>query len=369
MTRTEVRAALNTVGAEISEDGADLTGTLGEAELEVYFRGDADRAWSLVFFGESVAWAGKALGDLPLDEALRLIAPGGPALWTVGDRLADVPPVSAESATPSDEELLRDGTVWVPARGLGVVLWNGKVMYITWRGAQDLPTRFLGPVTEAQRALSRRPDLDEHLSEKAVEKIIANRPKDPMRFFRWALTLATIAALALTAREGIREKLRWDAAASVTGKLVAFEKGPAKQFFEYLPAPVTRVLPKWVLAGKLSGEHPQTDLYVIEYTDPNGQPREARLEAAEFYVPPAQVGDAADFVYREGNPPRVKGPARARDAAFIEHVPWAITIGALWLIISTALTAVPFFLRQIMPLVRKLVASNSSISTERPELR
>lgn len=371
LTRAEVLTALRTAGAKISEDGTDLTGTVGEAELEVYFRGDADRVWSLVFFGESVSWAGKTLGNLPLDDALRVVAPGSPAFWTIGDTLADEPPVppSAESAAPNDEELLREGTVWIPARGLGLVVWNGDIMYVTWRGAQDLPTRFDGPVTEAQRALSRRTDLDDHLSEKTVEKIIANRPKDPMRFFRWALTLATVTALALTAREGFREKVLWDAALSVKGKLVAFEKGPSKQFFEYLPAPVTHFLPKWVLAGKLSGEHPQTDLYVIEYTGPNGQPHEARLEGAEFYVAPAQVGDEADLTYLEGNPPRIKGPARARDAAFIEHVPWAIAIGALWLLISTALTIIPFFLRQVMPTVRKLVASNSTVITDRPELR
>ena len=372
MTRVQVQAALQAAGADVTEDGDDLTASAGDCEIEISFSKDGtERVRQILVDADVVTSAGKPLKGLRLDDALRTIAPTGATVWSLGDTPADTlpEPSAGEIIPPTDEQCLRDGTVWIPERGLGLMLWNGALMFVVWRGAQDLPKQFAGPVTRAQRELSQRSDLERHLRDKATAQTIATWPKDPMRFFRWALTLATAAVLALTAREGLREKTRWDAAPSVKGKLAAFEKGPSKQFFEYLPAPVTQHLPKWLLAGKLSGERPQVDLYRIDYAEPNGQLCEVRLEGAEFYVPPAQIGDEADLTYLDGTPPRVKGPARAQNAAFIEHVPWAISIGLLWLATSLALTAVPFLLRLLGPLAEKIVASNSSIVTDRPDLR
>jgi hypothetical protein len=131
---------------------------------------------------------------------------------------------------------------------------------------------------------------------------------------------------------------------------------------------VTRHLPHRLLAGRWTGLPPETDLYRMEYTDPQGQPREVRLEAAEFYVAPREPGAEAELAYVDGDPPRVKGPSRARDAAFIEHVPWAICIGAVWLAANVALSFLPALLRLCGPAFRRLLTSGKQIDPNRPEL-
>lgn len=375
MTRAEVQSALKLVGVDASAYGEDnLTATLDGVDAEFYFTKDgADRLLQISLEGDGLLWNDKPLSELPLDEMMQTIARGGQGFWSTDDAsddpYADTAPAPADATPVADADLLKEGTVWFPERGLGVVIWQGKVFFVVWRAAKDLPKHFVGPVTELQRELSRRPDLTEHLREKAAASAIAARPKDPMRYFRRVLALAAIAAFALTGREAFREMTLWNAAPVVPGKLLAIEKGVQKEFFEYLPAPVTRHLPEWLLAGRISSARPQVDLYRVQYTDPHDQPREALLEGAEFYVAPREIGDPVELTFLDENPPRVKGPARARDSAFLEHMPWAITIGGLWLILSTALTAVPFLLRLLKPALRKMIAANSSVVTDRPELR
>jgi hypothetical protein len=106
----------------------------------------------------------------------------------------------------------------------------------------------------------------------------------------------------------------------------------------------------------------------MEYTDPHDRPREVRLEPAEFYVPPREIGEEMDLIYLDEEPPRVKGPARARDAAFLKHVPWAICIGAMWLLAHFALSFVPTAWRLLRPVIRRLLTTGKTIDPDRPEL-
>ncbi len=372
MTRAQVLAALAAAEVEADQYGQEnLTVTEEEWELELTFASDgSERLRQLSLDGDAINWAGHPLMDLRVDEALRLMEPLGPAWWTdydaVGSPFPD--PEDAPTNPPSDEDLLFEGTIWFPQRGLGLVIDEGAVFGVAWRGAQDLPTRFAGPVTAAQRELSRQTNLETHLHETRREEIKAATPKDPLRFVRAAMTLAALAALALTARDGIKEMSLWSNAPTVKGRMIAVERGPMKQFFEYLPKPVTQYLPRWWRAGKWSGMPAETDLYRMEFTDPHDQRREVRLEAAEFYVPPREPGEEVDLVLVDEEPPRVKGPARARDAAFLEHVPWAICIGALWLIGHVALSFLPALLRMMAPLIRNLIPTGKTVDPDRPEL-
>jgi hypothetical protein len=372
MTRAQVLAALAAAEVEAEAYGADqLTVTEDEWEMECCFAKDgSERLRQLSIDGAAISWAGHPLMDVSVDEALRAIAPPGPALWTAYDAAGS--PFSDPSAVPAppvtEVALLLEGTIWLPERGLGLVIYEGGIFGVVWRAAQDLPAHYAGPVTEAQRALSQRPDVKEFLRAQETRRAAAAIPKDPLRFLRGALTLATIAGLALTARDGIREMALWAHAPLVKAKLVAVERGPRKQFFEYLPKPVTRCLPRWLLAGKWSGPPLETDLYRMEYTDPRGQQREVRLESAEFYVPPRALGEEVELASVDEEPPRVKGPSRVHDGAFMEHVPWAICLGGLWLLGHGALSLVPGLLGRLRPVIRRLLASRKTFDPDRPEL-
>lgn len=368
MTRAQVQAALDAAGVTAEPYGDDtLTVTEDEWEMELYFTRDgSERLRQLSLDGDAIQWAGHPLMDLRVDEALQTIQPHGAVLWTDYDAVASPfsEPPEPSTQSVSDEALLLESTIWLPERGLGLIIYEGAVFGVVWRGAQDLPQRYAGPVTAAQRELSQRKDLASYLHEQHTKEIEIATPKDPLRFARTALTLAAITALALTARHGIKEMFLWGEATTVKARLISVERGPLKQFFEYLPAPVVRVLPRWLLAGSWSGMPPETDLYRMEYTDPHDQRREARLESAEFYIPPQQTGDEVDLIYVDGEPPRVKGPARARDSAFMEHIPWVICIGGLWIVGHFLLGILPALLR----LLRRFIPSGKTIDPDRPEL-
>ena len=369
MTRAPALAALQAAEVEAEAYGADnITATQDEWELELLFATDgSERLRQLSLEGEAVLWAGQRLPGMHMDEALRAMNVNGPALWTSDDAagVAFPDPPAAPAPPVTDEELLAEGTIWLPERGLGLIIYEGVVAGVAWRGPQDLPTQFAGPVTETQRELSRRPDVQEYLRKQAVQRAAAAIPKDPLRFLRTAVNLATIAALALTARDGFKEMQVWMYAPAVKAHLVAIEHGPTKQFLEYLPAPVTRYLPRALLTGKISGPPAQTELYRVEFTDPREQRREALLEQGEFYVPPREIGEELEVLVIDEDPPRVKGPARARDAAFIDHMPWAICIGVSWLIVQFLIGILPTLLRWLW----RRIPSRTSADPYRPELQ
>lgn len=369
MTRAEVLAALLEREVDAETYGEDqLTATGDEWELDFTFTTDgADRLCELSVDGGAVLWAGEPLSGLRVDAALRRMEPHGPVLWTTEDMEAAPAPAAAPVPEPvvTDEKLLQEGTLWLPERGLGLLIYGGAVFGVVWRATQDLPGRFLGAVTAAQRELSLRPDLEDYLQAKHREAIHVELPKDPLRYLRRLLTVAALVLLALTARAGFEEMRRWNEAPVLPGKFVGFEKGPRKQFLDYLPPAVTKYLPEALLAGNWSGVRPQVDLFRVEYQDPAGQRAEARLEGAEFYVAPREIGDEAQVTYVAGEPPRVKGPARARDSAFMDHLPWVISIGALWLLGQAFISCLPL----LRPLLVRLWPKATVSDPHRPELR
>lgn len=313
MTRAEVMEKAKDLAVEFVSD-EDETGavTVNEQELEFWFATDGAQRVRQIAMAESIAWAGKPLTDARVDDALRAMEPLPDAVWEANDAMGyPFPPADPTPSLPStDEQLLEEGTIWLPDRGIGLVISQARVMGAVWRGSQDLPTQFAGPVTDTQRQISRRTDVEEYLWEKRRARNRVKIATSPLGWLRRAWTLVIIVVLALVARTGFQDTRRWAAAPVLTGRLVGMERGQAKHFLEYLPPSVTRYVPQRILTGALFGKRPETDIYRVEFVDPSGRRQAARLESAEFYVPPREAGEETQVIYLSGDPPRVKGPSR-----------------------------------------------------------
>jgi hypothetical protein len=369
MRRAEVKAALEAQGFEVGEYGADnLTAMIDDWELECCLATDgSERLRQLAIEDEAVLWLGRPLVGIRLDEALRILQPLEAPQWTPQEAipnpyptLTEVPPESL-----SDESLLEAATVWLPQRCLGLAIYEGVVGGVIWRGAVDMPARYFGPVTEAQRELSLRPGLGEHLLEKRRQrtrreaKIEAR--KDPFYWLRRVVTLATILALAWVAKGGFETMKTWNQAPILTSKFIALEQQPYKQFRDFMPPELRWLFPKLRIVLE--------DAYRVEYLTPAGERREAVLPHAEVYISPRDPGTEVPIVYVEGDPPLVKGLAQARDSAFIEYTPIAIVIGTLWLAAQLLLSLLPTAGRIALPLFRRFIISRGTVKDpDRPEL-
>lgn len=374
-TRAQVLATFASAGTEAKAYGSDqLTVTEEDVEWEFYFSTDgSDRLQQIAVDGTSLLWAGRPLSGAGFTDLLHTVAIPRDAFWTKTDAAAD-PYDELTGKDPQivpDEALLSEGTLWLPERGLGLVIWNGSLMDVVWRDVQNLPTASAGPVTEAQIELASRPDFEDILLARAQQQVILKRPQDPARFLRGLLTTVAIMALALTVLDGFQERTLWSKALLVPATLEKVERGPLKQFLEYLPTSITQVLPPWLLSGEGWRTLPQTNIYVMSFADSQGNIRKVRLEAAEFYVPPREIGEEADLNVIAGDPPRVKGPARVNDAAFMEHVPWVIAIGFVWLLGQGLLSAIVFLWRQMKPnqdLAHRTIETRTQQERDRADL-
>jgi hypothetical protein len=366
MTRAQVLETLQQQGVEAEEYGSDnLTATTDAWEMQFYFATDDSRRLRQLSIEEGeILWGGQRLVGVRLDEALRLLGSPATAVWQANDVIHEPfpEPGDAPIAPVTDEELLEEGTVWLPERGLGLVIGEGEVIGVAWRAPQDLPTQFAGPVTNAQRELSTRPDLESHLDAKRAARFKAEEKKDPLSSLRTLLTVATIAALAFVAKKGFEEMQLWNKAPTLTAKFVAIENVPMKQFRDFLPPELRWLFPR--LKPVI------VEAYRVEFTAPREElPQQATLEQGELYVPPREAGDEVPVVYLSGNPPRVKGLARARDSAFVDYMPWAIAIGAIWLLAQFALGLLPAALSVVPRIVRRLAPKSVVKDVDRPELR
>lgn len=364
MTRTQVQEVMQQQGVETQKYGNDtLFATTDDWEMELEFTTDgADRLWQVTLSGDSILWNGQALADARLDDALRHMGSPASAVWQSNKKDPSSTSYDAAEPPPTDEELLEDGTVWIPERALGLVVSQGEVFEVAWRDPRDLPARYGGPVSEVQRQLSQRDDLESHLQEKRTKLVETKLGKDPVAPFRTLLTVAAIAAIALTAKLGFEDMQRWNAAPTLPAKVVALEKHPMKQFRDFLPPALRWMFP--ALRNVI------VDHYRVEFTVPGEElPRQALLERSEFYVTPDKPGEGVQVVFVAGDPPRTKGPFRARDSAFVDYTPWVIAIGALWLILFFGLGLAPAGFRIGRRLVKMLAPAGVVKDPDRPELR
>jgi len=363
MTRAQVSEKLRQLGIEEKTYGDDqLSAEVSGQYLSFWFELDGAQRLRQLATDGTIVWNGRPLDGL-LDEALRSLEPFGQTpMWEANDA-TDEPfpePGDVPAGPLTDEELLEEGTVWLPDRGLGLVIWRGGVMDVAWREARDLPARFAGPVTEAQRQLSMRPDLDDYLRSKIKPSASTTTAtaKTPGSYLNTVLAWVCIGLLAAIAREGFKEMQLWNTAPTLTGNFLSMEEVPRKKYLDLGPESVRRHMP--------DDPTQRREMYHIAYSDPTGRPQTVTLEAAEFYVPPREAGEKVDVVYVDGDPPRVKGPSRARNAAFVEYMPWAMAVGVLYIVGMFAIDVLPRLFRFA---AKALVSRSTNVDLDRPELR
>jgi len=211
---------------------------------------------------------------------------------------------------PTDEELLDGWTLWIGPLGLGLTMDRGRIDVVRLRKPEDAPREGPGSLTPAQRELSARPDLEEHL----------RRPLGGLsRPASWAqriLGLALAAALVLLFWQAVKYQQRWNNAAMVEGEVIAVDPPPPEPF------PMK---------------------FTIAYKDQAGVERATVFERADIYV--NAVGEKVDVRYLPDAPDQPMGPARVRDAAFIKFVPWGIGVVGVYLVLQVVLSVIGGILR------------------------
>lgn len=361
MSRAQVRERIQQLEMEETVYSDDnIAAESEEWRLEMWFETAGDERLRQLATDSEITWNGKPLMGEVLDQALRAMEPLGRAPMWSRDDASDDPfggGGAAKTGPVADEELLEEGTVWLPERGLGLVLWEGAVIDIVWRDARDLPAQFAGPVTEAQRALSKRPDLSSYLRERK-EAAAPATPKDPKAPLHTGLVLICLGLLAFVGYKGFEEMRVWNGALQLSGKFVSKEVEPRKKYLDLAPEAVRKHMP--------DDPRRTREMYNIVYLDPTLRRQSVKLEAAEFYVPPREEGEEMPLAYVDGDPPRVKGLSRASNAAFVEYFPWAIAVGVFYVIGLFSLGLVPLTWRTI---VEMLLTSNRQRDSDRPELR
>ncbi|MEQ1862093.1 MAG: hypothetical protein ABMA13_19420 [Chthoniobacteraceae bacterium] len=317
MTRADALRAIEAAGAEISnEDETDPGWLLAVGEkwgVELRFAEGGDQPLrQIALDDEGCHWAGRPLPGLPLHEALAVL---GDAARGAGWRPEDATDEAFADLEPpgpgpfSDARLLSEATVWIRSRGLGLVMCGGEVNEIIWRRAEDVPRDLIGPVTEAQRQITARPDREKFLRDEYVGERVPNRPAPRSNPLQRILNLALVIALGLIGWQAWLEMQRWHKAIILTGKVVVIERATAK---------------------------PWRDHYRVRFIDPSGRSQGVTLAQGEFYIPPGEIGAEVQVAYVPEDPPRVKGLAYSRDAAFTRYMPWAIGVGLLYMVGSLA---------------------------------
>ena len=308
MARTEAMAAIEKAGLKTSRkaDEPDWLRIEGDWGMELRFNGEAgdERVWQLsVEDEEEYAWHGKKLLGARLHQAFQVVKPvAGGAGWRAEDAVCEPNGRNGAEQDPnslSNEFLLSEGTLWLPEKGVGLVMADGVVTDVVWRNPSDVPHPFVSRVTDEQLELSRRPDLGEHLLASWKQRIQPPAPSRNRNVLEVALAVLLVLSLAYIGWKAWQEMMSWQKAANVPGRVLNIETKPGKR------------------AEKV---------YHVEYTDPSGRDQVVTLERPDFYVAPRETGETVIVCVVGDNPPRVKGPARASDAAFLTYFPWAIGV-------------------------------------------
>jgi hypothetical protein len=360
MTRTQVLELLEKQLSHATKHSeSNFSADVDGRNIDFWFATDGSDRLRQISLEDRIVWNGRAMVDVTLNALLCALEPLGQApMWEASDATDE--PFPEPEAVPvgpvPDAELLEDGTVWLPDRRLGFVIWQGKVLDVVWRTPQDMPVRFAGPVTAAQRQLSLQPPPAEHHAAEPKATVRVTTYRAPLS--QTALIWICLALLAFIGREGFQETQRWAKARILTGKFVSMEQLPRKKLFDLGPEGVRRLMPDDATQTR--------DLYHIAYLDPGGHPQSVTLEGADFYVPPRGPGEEVPVAYLAGDPPRVKGVARVRDVAFLEYLPWAIAVGVFYLIGLVVVQYLPRWWRWIVKLA---VPKGGGADRDHPELR
>jgi hypothetical protein len=316
MTRAEVRAVLEKAGAEINPKQSTEDSWVLEWGMELFFEenaSDPEKAAlrQIAVEDEHYFWEGEQVLQRPLHVALRAMSDvASAASWRPEDAAVD-PDGNGPLPSPgsvTDEDLFSEGTLWLPAARLGLVMTSGTVSDLVWRRDKDMPREFLGRVTPEQMELSRRPDLEDVLHQSWRSRAGPPDLPTPRRnVLETALALAFVLVMTVIAWKGWQEMRLWQQAATLQGTLVKIEP---------------------------LADPKRSPVYHIEYKDLTGRMQQVKLERADFYIAPTGSGDTVSLAYADTDPPRVKGVARAKDSAFLTYFPWAVGVALGYVILK-----------------------------------
>jgi hypothetical protein len=365
MTREQAEEHLDQSNLEETENREDSFSTaIGDVELECWFEITGEqRLRQLAVSGDGIVWNGKAITGVRIADALSAMEPlDSTPMWDLNDA-TNIPFPTGDvplPGPPSGERLLEEATIWLPGRGIGLVVCDATIIEVVWREKRSVPKKLVGAVTDEHRQLSKRPDLEAYLREHrlARQQAEAAAKRDPLAPVQALWTFICLGLLAWIGYLGFQEMQRWTNAHRLTGKFVAVEQVPRKKFFDVGPERLRRLMPDDPVRKR--------ELFHVEYLDPAGHSRTAMLEHGDFYIPPHEVGEEVQIAFVDGDPPQVKGPPRAGDAAFLKYMPWAIALGLAYVIGQWLIRLLPILLR----FVAKSVSSKGTVvDPDRPELR
>lgn len=286
-------------------------------DLETELKFDRfERLFEIVADSERLTLSGHAVIGARIDQVVdRLRASDSETLWTpeaIHDAEQKAENQQAVSTgQPSDEQLIKGGTLWVPRLGLGLDLWRGEILCVRLRQPSDVPRDGVGSLTQAQRALLAKPDLSDVLDEADD-----STPKRPRSRLQQLLTLAMLASLGWVVWTAIQYQQKWNAAPTVEGEVVAVNPPPPDPF----PSEITVA---YLVDGK-------------EYRTVFG--------LNDVYMTRA-VGDKVEVRYLPDAPDEPMGPARVSDAAFVEFMPWGIGVVGAYLVLQLLISIAGALLR------------------------
>ena len=309
----ELGSERNLVLRQLQDAGIDVD--LDEDEPELYVE---DMDTELIFTTETpprlreivVEDERARFGPLPvLGERVHKLAdllqvPAEDTLWRIEPEDGrPIPESGPASMSPSDEQLLDEGTLWFTTLGIGLGMVRGEVTTLRIRKPEGSPKRGNGPLTEAQRALSQRADLPTYLLRPLRGE------KRPGGCLQSLATLALIAALGWLVWNALLYQQRWNNAPVVEGVVTDVQPPPPEPF---------------------------PNDFTIAYQDEAGNPHQVVLHVADVYAT-RNVGDKVEIRYLPGAPDQPLGPARYRDAAFLKFVPWGVGILAAYCVLQIAI--------------------------------
>jgi hypothetical protein len=222
-------------------------------------------------------------------------------LWTVDPAINDPLSKTAEETAGSvnDQKLLTNGTLWIPAKRVGLKLYHGEIEELLLRSVELVPSRGVGSLTAEQRELLGRRDLTEALQPP---------PSPGSRLAGTLQRLLTLAALitgGIIFWQGMQFQQRWNNSTEVEGTVTAVNPPPPAAF---------------------------PDELTVEYQDKTGKTHQVVWKRADVYVT-REVGEKVAVHYLDEAPDKPMGPARVRDAAFLIYMPYGIGVMAAYVVL------------------------------------
>ncbi|HEV7281429.1 MAG TPA: DUF3592 domain-containing protein [Pirellulaceae bacterium] len=289
------RLAERGIKSESEIDDGDLL-IVDDLEVELKF-GRSQRLCEITAESERLTLAGHAVIGARLHEVVdRLRVDDSETLWTLEEQGDEEELDAVAAKPPTDEELISEGSLWIPRLGLGFDLWRGEVLCVRMRQPADVPPSGVGALTPSQRRLLAKPDLSNSLTDED------STPKRPPNRYQQVLTIALMGAMGWLIWTAIDYQRKWSASPSVEGEVIAVEPPPPEPF----PSEFT-------VAYHVDGKEHRTVFGV-----------------ADVYMTRA-VGDKVDVRYLPDAPDQPMGPARVNDAAFLRFMPWGIGIFGAYL--------------------------------------